>query len=58
MREPDPPGNHGRTPAHADAHSLASADPYAGTAASAARLAVLTQSDRHDVAVVLGSGWA
>ncbi|MGH3300217.1 MAG: purine-nucleoside phosphorylase [Streptosporangiaceae bacterium] len=34
------------------------ADPYATAAASAARLAELTGKPRHDVAVVLGSGWA
>ncbi len=34
------------------------ADPYAAAAASAERLAALTGRPRHDVAVVLGSGWA
>jgi purine-nucleoside phosphorylase len=34
------------------------ADPYAAAAASAARLAELTGRPQHDVAVVLGSGWA
>jgi purine-nucleoside phosphorylase len=34
------------------------ADRYAAAAASAARLADLTGKPRHDVAVVLGSGWA
>ena len=33
-------------------------DPYAAAQASAATLALLTGQDRHDVAVVLGSGWA
>jgi purine-nucleoside phosphorylase len=33
-------------------------DPYAAAAQSAERLAELTGVDRHDVAVVLGSGWA
>lgn len=33
-------------------------DPYAAAQASAARLAQLTGQDGHDVAVVLGSGWA
>jgi purine-nucleoside phosphorylase len=33
-------------------------DPYAAAAASAARLAELTGVPRHDVAVILGSGWA
>jgi len=33
-------------------------DPYSAAAASAARLAELTGSARHDIAVVLGSGWA
>jgi purine-nucleoside phosphorylase len=33
-------------------------DPYAAAAASAARLAQLTGEPSHDVAVVLGSGWA
>jgi purine-nucleoside phosphorylase len=36
----------------------AAEDPYAAAAASAARLAELTGQPRHDVAVVLGSGWA
>jgi purine-nucleoside phosphorylase len=34
------------------------ADPYQAAQASAARLAELTGQPRHDVAVVLGSGWA
>jgi len=34
------------------------ADPYAAAAASAERLAELSGRPRHDVAVVLGSGWA
>ncbi len=34
------------------------ADPYATAVASAARLAELTGKAQHDVAVVLGSGWA
>ncbi len=34
------------------------ADPYAAAAASAARLATLTGKPRHDIAVILGSGWA
>ncbi len=33
-------------------------DPYAAAAASAARLGELAGQPRHDVAVVLGSGWA
>ena len=33
-------------------------DPYQAARASAARLAELTRVPRHDVAVVLGSGWA
>jgi purine-nucleoside phosphorylase len=33
-------------------------DPYAAAAASAARLAELTGQPAHDIAVVLGSGWA
>jgi purine-nucleoside phosphorylase len=33
-------------------------EPFAAAAASAARLAGLTGAERHDVAVVLGSGWA
>jgi purine-nucleoside phosphorylase len=33
-------------------------DPYAAAAASAQRLAAATGKPRHDVAVVLGSGWA
>jgi purine-nucleoside phosphorylase len=37
---------------------MAAQDPYAVAAASAARLAELTGRPRHDVAVVLGSGWA
>ena len=36
----------------------AAPEPYAAAAASAARLAALTGRQRHDVAVVLGSGWA
>src|SRR5215467_9944302 len=36
----------------------ATADPYQAAQASAARLAELTGQPRHDVAVVLGSGWA
>jgi len=34
------------------------ADPYSAAAASAARLAQLTGKPQHDIAVVLGSGWA
>ncbi len=34
------------------------ASPYAAAQASAANLALLTGQPRHDVAVVLGSGWA
>src|SRR5258708_23515880 len=34
------------------------ADPYEAAAASAARLARLTGETAHDVAVVVGSGWA
>ena len=33
-------------------------DPYAAAAASAERLAAVTGKSRHDIAVVLGSGWA
>ncbi|NUR10050.1 MAG: purine-nucleoside phosphorylase [Nocardioidaceae bacterium] len=33
-------------------------DPYAAAARAAARIAELTGRDRHDVLVVLGSGWA
>ena len=33
-------------------------DPFAAAQASAAQLATLTEAPRHDVAVVLGSGWA
>ncbi len=33
-------------------------DPYAAAAASAEKLAALTGVERHEVAVVLGSGWA
>ncbi|HEV3066206.1 MAG TPA: purine-nucleoside phosphorylase, partial [Streptosporangiaceae bacterium] len=36
----------------------ATSDPYRAAQASAARLAELTGVPRHDVAVVLGSGWA
>jgi len=36
----------------------ATSDPYQAARASAARLAELTHVPRHDVAVVLGSGWA
>lgn len=35
-----------------------SSDPFAAAAVSAARLTALTEAPRHDVAVVLGSGWA
>jgi purine-nucleoside phosphorylase len=35
-----------------------SASPYGAAAASAAQLAARTGQDRHDAAVVLGSGWA
>ena len=38
--------------------AVAPADPYAAARASAGRLAELTGVPRHDVAVVLGSGWA
>lgn len=37
---------------------MTAADPYGRAAAAAATLAERTGSDRHDVAVVLGSGWA
>jgi purine-nucleoside phosphorylase len=37
---------------------MATSDPYLAAQASAARLAGLSGVDRHDVAVVLGSGWA
>ncbi len=33
-------------------------DPFAAARASAARLAALTGTPRHDAAVILGSGWA
>ena len=33
-------------------------DPFAAAAASAAALAQRTGQSRHDIAVVLGSGWA
>jgi purine-nucleoside phosphorylase len=36
----------------------AGGDPYAAARASAARLAEITGLDRHDAAVILGSGWA
>ena len=36
----------------------ATSDPYQAARATAARLAELTRVPRHDVAVVLGSGWA
>ena len=35
----------------------AEVDPFHAASADAARLADLTALDRHDVAVVLGSGW-
>jgi purine-nucleoside phosphorylase len=41
-----------------DLAAAAPADPYAAARASAARLAGLTGVPMHDVAVVLGSGWA
>jgi purine-nucleoside phosphorylase len=37
---------------------MATSDPYRAARDSAARLAELTRVPRHDVAVVLGSGWA
>ena len=37
---------------------VVTADPYQAARASATRLAELTGKPRHDVAVVLGSGWA
>ncbi|HEY7432088.1 MAG TPA: hypothetical protein VH641_15300, partial [Streptosporangiaceae bacterium] len=46
-------------PGGADASpAAAAADPYAAARASAATLAELTGLDRHDAAVILGSGWA
>lgn len=48
----------GPNPASPHAAGPHAADPYAVAAASAARLATLTGKQRHDVAVVLGSGWA
>src|ERR1035441_2983511 len=49
------PGAQGRRKA---VHQGMTADPYAAATASAARLAELTGQPAHDVAVVLGSGWA
>ncbi|HTZ27641.1 MAG TPA: purine-nucleoside phosphorylase [Streptosporangiaceae bacterium] len=40
------------------AANISTSDPYAAAAASAARLAERTGEATHDVAVVLGSGWA
>jgi purine-nucleoside phosphorylase len=40
------------------AGSISTSDPYAAAAASAERLAERTGEAEHDVAVVLGSGWA
>ncbi|HXO14026.1 MAG TPA: purine-nucleoside phosphorylase, partial [Mycobacterium sp.] len=40
------------------AADTSTSDPYAAAAASAARLAERTGEATHDVAVVLGSGWA
>jgi purine-nucleoside phosphorylase len=41
-----------------DSPDLLQSDPSAAAAAAAAELARITGVDRHDVAVVLGSGWA
>ncbi|WP_035801041.1 purine-nucleoside phosphorylase [Kitasatospora mediocidica] len=42
---------------NASPHSAVSADPYAAAQAAAARLRELTGAERHDVALVMGSGW-
>jgi purine-nucleoside phosphorylase len=41
-----------------DTHAAAPGDPYAAAAASAAALGQRTGRPEHDVAIVLGSGWA
>jgi purine-nucleoside phosphorylase len=51
----DPPA---AGPAADDPYAAAPGDPYAAAAASAAVLAELTGQREHDVAIVLGSGWA
>ncbi|WP_406199233.1 purine-nucleoside phosphorylase [Kitasatospora sp. NBC_01560] len=42
---------------NASPQSVVSADPYAAAQAAAARLRELTGAERHDVALVMGSGW-
>ncbi|WP_354640914.1 purine-nucleoside phosphorylase [Kitasatospora camelliae] len=42
---------------NATPQSVVSADPYAAAKAAADRLRELTGADRHDVALVMGSGW-
>ncbi|MEV7024677.1 purine-nucleoside phosphorylase [Kitasatospora sp. NPDC093558] len=44
-------------PVNATPQSVVSADPYAAAQAAAARLRELTGAERHDVALVMGSGW-
>jgi purine-nucleoside phosphorylase len=53
-----PAGSPARGPAADDPYAAASGDPYAAAAASAAVLAERTGQRQHDVAIVLGSGWA
>ncbi|MDH6704441.1 purine-nucleoside phosphorylase [Kitasatospora sp. MAA19] len=44
-------------PVNATPQSVVSADPYAAAQAAAERLRELTGAERHDVALVMGSGW-
>lgn len=44
-------------PVNASPQSVVSADPYAAAQAAAERLRELTGAERHDVALVMGSGW-
>lgn len=44
-------------PVNASPQSVVSTDPYAAAQAAAERLRELTGAERHDVALVMGSGW-
>ena len=58
MSSDAPAGGPARGPAADDPYAAAPGDPYAAAAASAAVLAERTGQPGHNVAVVLGSGWA
>ena len=58
MSSDAPAGGPARGRAANDPHPAAPGDPYAAAAASAAVLAERTGQREHDVAIVLGSGWA